>query len=250
MRRRGRGAAQEREGGELHLDLRGRDRGAHGAAQEGARRARHDRFRDEMIERKVFAALVSIEPPSPTPAPRARCACCPRSSSLMQIWRIKKAMRTLHAPRPCTIGLSMGHRGSPVRGVVRAAALRTAMSVAVRAMCTCPRSSWHLLPDQQHGEGRDRPHQGRVLDGRRARGGLPGEVVEAGAPPRGVRAPAAQQRLQVVGVDGVLDRRRRRRHALALRRRCEGAALPSRSVLSGHMAAASSARRWCWSGTA
>ena len=117
MRRRGRGAAQEREGGELHLDLRGRDRGAHGAAQEGARRARHDRFRDEMIERKVFAALVSIEPPSPTPAPRARCACCPRSSSLMQIWRIKKAMRpcarsTLHglarsgcpwatAGRPC-----------------------------------------------------------------------------------------------------------------------------------------------------
>jgi len=111
MRRRGRGAAQEREGGELHLDLRGRDRGAHGAAQEGARRARHDRFRDEMIERKVFAALISIEPPSPTPAPRARCACCPRSSLLMQIWRIKGHA---HAPRPCTIGSSMGHRGSPV----------------------------------------------------------------------------------------------------------------------------------------
>ena len=33
--------AQQRGGGELHLDLRGHD---HGAAEKGARRARHDRF--------------------------------------------------------------------------------------------------------------------------------------------------------------------------------------------------------------
>ena len=45
----------------------------------------------------------------------------------------------------------------------------------------------------------------------------PGEVVEAGSAPHGVRAPAAQQRLQVVGVDEVLGRRCRSRHALALR---------------------------------
>ena len=75
---------------------------------------------------------------------------------------------------------------------------------------------------------------------RRAHGGLAGEVVEAGTPPRALRVPAAKERLHVVGVDGVRARRGRSRHPLVPKCRRGDAAVPSSSMLGSRITAASS----------
>ena len=85
---------------------------------------------------------------------------------------------------------------------------------------------------------------------RRAHGGLAGEVVEAGTPPRSLRASAAQQRPHVVRADGVVAQRGQSRHALVRWCRRGDVHLPSRSVCSSRIAAVRSDRRSSWIDTA